>query len=76
MSPELLANLRCPQTQEPLRLATQEEFEQLHARFPFGNEHDAARIEGAIISAESQHCYPIVEELPLLVASESIQLSS
>ncbi len=76
MSPELLSNLRCPQTQEPLRLTTEEEFAQIQPRFPFGQNHEASRITGAIISIKSQHCYPVVEELPLLVASESILLSS
>ncbi|MEQ1839652.1 MAG: Trm112 family protein [Verrucomicrobiales bacterium] len=64
VSPEILALLVCPVTGQPLHLATQEELATWHA---------AETFEGALISSDGSHAYPIREGFPVLVAGEALR---
>ncbi len=63
VSPEILALLVCPVSGQPLHLATQEELATWTAADPF---------EGALISSDGSHSYPIRQGFPVLVAGEAL----
>mgnify|MGYP000910466168 CR=1 FL=1 len=64
VSPEILALLVCPVTGQALHLATKEELIGWTAAEPF---------EGALITLDGSHAYPIREGFPVLVAGEALR---
>lgn len=77
ISPELLALLRCPESMQPLRLATAAEVEQLRAagaRTRTGAELPA-ELEGGLIREDGALLFPIVAGLPVLLLSDAVVIS-
>tara|TARA_R110002096_G_scaffold52142_19_gene136053 strand:+ start:2041 stop:2256 length:216 start_codon:yes stop_codon:yes gene_type:complete len=66
LSPEVAQILRCPKTQQPLREATPDEMALFPGDFP----------EGAYITEDGEHLYPIEDGFPILVGSSAKQLNS
>lgn len=64
LSPDLLAILCCPETKQPLHLASPEELE----RLPAG-------LEGALIREDALRAYPIRDGFPILLIAEAIDLT-
>ncbi|CAN5423439.1 hypothetical protein BH23VER1_BH23VER1_30800 [soil metagenome] len=63
LSPELLNALRCPQSQQPLRLATADEL----ARFPGAPEAGLIREDGRLL-------YPVRDGFPVLLVDDALEI--
>jgi uncharacterized protein YbaR (Trm112 family) len=77
---EVLALLRCPETQQPLALAPAELVAQVEAarsagwlRNRAGNPSDMP-IEGGLVRADEVLFFPICDGIPVLIASEAVVL--
>jgi uncharacterized protein YbaR (Trm112 family) len=64
LSPDLIAILRCPETRQPLHLASAAEM----ARLPVG-------FEGALVREDGLRAYPIREGFPILLITEALPLA-
>lgn len=64
LSDEIFAMLVCPETRQPLRLATAAELRQWTADAPF---------EGALVAADGTRAYPVRDGFPVLVAAETLR---
>lgn len=62
LSSEVESLLRCPKTQQPLRLATAEELSTFKEKLS----------EGAWITEDGSRAYPIRDGFPILVLDESV----
>ena len=77
---ELLEILRCPATGSTLRIADQRLLERLNRQVAAGQLHDqlgrqlTRELDSALINADSTLGYPIYDNIPSLVADESIPL--
>lgn len=65
VSEEVLARLVCPETRQPLRLATREELARWSAEEPF---------EGALVTLDGTRAYPVRHGFPVVVAEEALRL--
>ena len=76
LSPDLIAALRCPETHQPLGLATAEQLEQARAALPTGDEAtaEAQELEGALVTEDGRIAYPIRDGFPILLLAEAIRL--
>ncbi len=78
---ELLNVLRCPETKEPLRLATAAEIAKLNGKLAEGRilRHDGSTLQNALtaglITKSGARLYEIREGFPILLIDESIDLS-
>jgi uncharacterized protein YbaR (Trm112 family) len=63
LSENTLALLRCPDTMQSLRVASDEE-----VNSAFGNDES---VEGALICEDGSRLYPVRDGLPVLLTSES-----
>lgn len=70
--------LICPQTQEPLRLLSQESLKKLNFLIQaqqiqnLSGQLIRAKLDAALVSGQQRFIYPIVENIPVLLAEESI----
>jgi uncharacterized protein YbaR (Trm112 family) len=77
---ELLALLRCPETRQPLTVATPEliaRLESLRAanklRDRSGNPYSGS-IESGLVTADGAYFYPIRDKIPVMITAEAIDL--
>ncbi len=81
ITPELLAMLRCPEDHSRLRLADGELLARLNAAAGKGSLKNRAgqkiekSLDGALVRADGQVAYPIVDEIPILLVDEGIRLA-
>lgn len=68
LSPELIAQLRCPETRQPLALAD----DATVARVRVASVD--ADLEGALIREDGLRAFPIRDGFPILLLSEAISL--
>ncbi len=80
LHPALLSALVCPQSREPLRLATSDVVERLNAAVAAGTlvNHRGQTVEGTfeagLVRADGRVFYPIVDDIPNLLVDDSISL--
>jgi uncharacterized protein len=80
ISPALLEILACPETKQPLRLATDEEFNRIreelkHTRlFKVGGEAVEAPLDGVLVREDGLVAYAIREGIPILLVEEGFRL--
>lgn len=68
-SPELIAELRCPETRQSLSLANAE----LLARIVADSGRES--LEGALIRADGLRAYPIEDGFPVLLIDDAIDIT-
>lgn len=80
VSAELLALLRCPETRQPLQSAGAELLAQLEFARNAGELRNRAgavvaqRIEHALVRQDGKRVYPVLSEIPVLIAGEGIDI--
>jgi uncharacterized protein YbaR (Trm112 family) len=81
MRAEVLSILRCPETQTPLNAASDALVNEINAAIRAGRLVDRAgkaiveTIDGGLVRLAGDVLYPIVDQIPVLLADESIALS-
>ncbi len=81
ITPELLAMLRCPEDHSRLSLADGELIARLNAAVAGGRLKNRSGqtiekpVEGALVRADGQMAYPIIDEIPILLVDEGIRLA-
>jgi uncharacterized protein YbaR (Trm112 family) len=81
MRAEVLSMLRCPETRTPLDAASDPLISEINAAIRAGRLFDRAgkavveTIDGGLVRAAGDVLYPIVDQIPVLLADESIALS-
>jgi uncharacterized protein YbaR (Trm112 family) len=77
---ELLALLRCPETQQPLTIAADGIVAQLEAERVAGRLRDCTgrlvgeSMEGGLVRADGTRLFPIRRGIPILMTSEAVDL--
>ncbi len=78
---EVLSILRCPESRTPLDAASDALINEINAAIRAGHVVDragktvVATIDGGLVRAAGDVLYPIVDQIPVLLADESIALS-
>jgi len=81
IQPSLLALLACPESHQPLRLATTGELEKIRALAGSSALKDVSgeplpsRIDGALIREDGKLAYRIDEGIPILLVEQGFELS-
>lgn len=81
ITPELLAMLRCPEDHSRLSLADAELMQRLNAAAASGRLKNRAGqnvekpLDGALVRADQQVAYPIIDAIPILLVDEGIRLA-
>ena len=81
LDPELLALLVCPETQQDVALASEEEMAQLNAAIRQGRVRTAAGkpvnepVEGALVRIDRAVAYPIRDGIPVMLVPEGLQIA-
>lgn len=80
MDDDFLKLLRCPHTGQPLQVADQELIERANEGVAAGrvlNQRDEVPppLDGGLVNADGQWLFPIVNEIPTLVAAEAIAVA-
>jgi uncharacterized protein YbaR (Trm112 family) len=82
IDPELLNLLRCPQTAQPVRPATDDELVMVNAKIASGMCRDASgelvheSLKAGLVSECETWLYPIRDSIPAMIAEESIPLGT
>ncbi len=80
VSPELLEILVCPETKQPVALATPELLEQLNERIRAGGlrnrggEQIDSTIDEGLVREDGKVLYPVEDGIPVMLIEESIEL--
>ena len=80
VSQELLAILVCPETKQPVALAPTELVDTLNTHIQSGTlknragEVVSAAMDAALVREDQRYCYPIRDELPVMLIDEAIPL--
>ena len=80
VSTELLEILVCPETKQPVSVATAERLEQLNQRIRSGELRNrggdvvSEELTEALIREDEQVLYPIDDGIPVMLVDESIEL--
>jgi uncharacterized protein YbaR (Trm112 family) len=81
ISPDFLAMLRCPEDHSPLTVADAALATRLNEAVTAGRLKNRAgqklekRLDGALVRADGQVAYPIIDEIPILLVDEGINLA-
>jgi len=70
ISPELLAVLRCPQSGQPLAIASDEVLETLNR-----DRADDPPLEGGLLREDGTLLYPIIDGFPILLIEQAIDIA-
>lgn len=82
LSAELLAILCCPETHQPLTLASAQALEAVNRRIAAGGvknrsgESVSEKLEGALIRSDGQLLYPVRGGIPVMLIDQAIPLLS
>jgi len=77
---ELLEILACPETKEPVQLATQEMIDQINADIEKGEIKNRGgqpvekKIDGGLVREDGAYLYPIEDDIPIMLIDEAIPL--
>ena len=80
ISQELLEILACPETKQPLTLATADLISSLNARISQGQLNNRAGkpvtepIDGGLIREDGHYLYPIRDDIPIMLIDEALAL--
>ena len=80
LSAEFISLLVCPENRTPLKQADEELVARLNAQVGAGQLKNrggqvlSKRLDGALVRADGQIAYPIVDEIPVLLIDEGIPL--
>ncbi len=80
ISQELLDILVCPETKQPVVLAESDLLEKLNAQIQDGTlknrigETVSEAIDGALVREDKSCCYPIRDDIPVMLIDEAIPL--
>ena len=80
VSQELLAILVCPETKQPVVLAPTELVENLNTYIQNGilknraGEVVSAAMDAALVREDQRYCYPIRDDIPVMLIDEAIPL--
>ena len=80
VSQELLAILVCPETKQPVVLAPTELVENLNTYIQNGTlknragEVVSAAMDAALVREDQRYCYPIRDDIPVMLIDEAIPL--
>jgi len=80
ISQELLDILVCPETKQPVVLAESDLLEKLNAQIQDGTlknrvgETVSEVIDGALVREDKRCCYPIRDDIPIMLIDEAIPL--
>lgn len=80
LDPKLLAQLRCPETRQPLQAADPALVQQLNARIDSRELRNRAgqpvqrRCDGGLVREDGRFFYPICQDIPVLLIDEAIPL--
>lgn len=80
VSQELLAILVCPETKQPVTLAPTELVDTLNVHIQNGSlknrtgEVVSAVMEAALVREDQRYCYPIRDDIPVMLIDEAIPL--
>lgn len=78
---ELLKRMVCPETRQPLLAADEELVARLNAAIGAGRLRNHSgqpvgqRLDGALVRADRQRAYPVVDGIPQLLVDEGIALA-
>jgi uncharacterized protein YbaR (Trm112 family) len=78
--PDLLENLRCPETKQKLRLAETDLIARLNTRIEKGELRNRAgqplseKMDGGLVREDEAFLYPIRHKLPIMLIDEAIAL--
>jgi uncharacterized protein YbaR (Trm112 family) len=81
LSAEFLAMLRCPENQSPLSAAGNDVLARLNATIAAGRLKNRSGqtidkpLEAALLRADGEVAYPIVDQIPVLIIDEGILVS-
>ncbi len=79
---QLLKILVCPETKLPVRLAPDALVDQLNIQVEAGTLMNKAgkavvsRLDGGLLREDGSRLYPIIDEIPVMLVEESIELSA
>lgn len=82
VSQELLTILVCPETKQPVALAPTELVDTLNAHIQNGSlknrmgEVVSAAMDAALVREDQRYCYPIRDDIPVMLIDEAIPLLS
>lgn len=71
---DLLEILRCPETRQPLCLASPEKLAEVNARISLVGEPVREPLTAALIRADETALYPVRDGIPILLSEEAILL--
>ena len=77
---ELLEILACPQTHQPLRMASAAELSSVNGHIAAGKQKNKAgkpvehKLEEALMRADGKLLYPVRENIPMLLIDEGIEV--
>ena len=80
VSQELLAILVCPETKQPVTLAPTELVDTLNTHIQNGSltnragEAVSATMDAALVREDQRYCYPIRDDIPVMLIDEAIPL--
>ena len=78
---DLLSILACPDTHQPLALASAEQVQAANARIAAGEQKNVAglqvdeAIEGGLVREDGRVLYPIRQSIPVLLSEEGLLLA-
>lgn len=82
MRPEFVKMLRCPETRQPLTVADEETMRRLNVAISLGEIKNRCgqpvtkTLMAGLIREDKAVIYPIVDEIPILLAEEAISLEA